>query len=328
MSRHLEYINGEWQVVDESTGEVKGKKVIPGKTKEPRKEYKEEEQLYCSKIYLSNFTFDDTNSRVYPCNIIAGLDLNTVTFAPVTIFYGGNGSGKSTILNIISEKLGILNKTNGNTNAYFADYVEKCGFEIFTDAVVPDDATFIRSEDIMEAIMKKRRRYDALKKMALAQEKYLPDVDGKIKGITNRFLNHQEAISASERFFLSRCSAAGTMQFADEVADTFLSNGEVAMENYHETIMPDTLYFLDEPETSLSPKFQKELAEMITIFSKGLRTQFIIATYSPFFLSIEGARIYDLDSMPARVKNWWELENMQEYFILFESNRDKFQPHL
>ena len=55
-----------------------------------------------------------------------------------------------------------------------------------------------------------------------------------------------------------------------------------------------------------------------------MRAQFIIATHSPFFLSLEGARIYDLDSRPVAIKQWYELANIRAYFELFDLNREKF----
>jgi hypothetical protein len=42
-------------------------------------------------------------------------------------------------------------------------------------------------------------------------------------------------------------------------------------------------------------------------------------------LSIEGARIYDLDGRPARIREWYELENMRTYYELFKKNADKFE---
>ena len=52
--------------------------------------------------------------------------LEMIEFAPITIFYGSNGSGKSTLLNIIASKIGINNKTLGNTSEYFDGFVRKC----------------------------------------------------------------------------------------------------------------------------------------------------------------------------------------------------------
>ena len=53
--------------------------------------------------------------------------------------------------------------------------------------------------------------------------------------------------------------------------------------------------------------------------------QFIIATHSPFLLSMDGARIYDLDASPADIKNWWELENTRIYFDFFKRYEKLFR---
>lgn len=51
----------------------------------------------------------------------------------------------------------------------------------------------------------------------------------------------------------------------------------------------------------------------------------IIATHSPYFLSIPNAKIYDLDSNPAKVSKWWELDNMQSYYQLFMKYGQEFE---
>ena len=45
--------------------------------------------------------------NVYPFSLLAHR-LTCLDFEPITILYGGNGSGKSTILNVISNKLQLL----------------------------------------------------------------------------------------------------------------------------------------------------------------------------------------------------------------------------
>lgn len=52
--------------------------------------------------------------------------------------------------------------------------------------------------------------------------------------------------------------------------------------------------------------------------------QLIIATHSPFILSIPGAKIYDLDETPVDIKKWWELENVKVYYDFFYKNRKLF----
>ncbi len=73
-------------------------------------------------IYLHDFTFHSNAEEAmfcqaehrtcfesyYPLKLFPQKGLNRVDFEPVTIFYGGNGSGKSTILNIIAARLNVL----------------------------------------------------------------------------------------------------------------------------------------------------------------------------------------------------------------------------
>lgn len=74
------------------------------------------------------------------------------------------------------------------------------------------------------------------------------------------------------------------------------SNGQTALEFFDKELREDRLYLLDEPENSLSPKFQIELIQLISELSRFFKCQFVIATHSPFLLSIPNAKIYDLDS--------------------------------
>ena len=104
-----------------------------------------------------------------------------------------------------------------------------------------------------------------------------------------------------------------------------LSNGETAFEFFIESINDDSLVLLDEPENSLSAKWQMELVKYITGAVRAFRCQFIIATHSPFILSIPGAKIYNLDSMPIGVGRWYDLENIRSYYQLFKDNESLFK---
>ncbi len=103
------------------------------------------------------------------------------------------------------------------------------------------------------------------------------------------------------------------------------SNGQTALEFFDKELKEDSLYLLDEPENSLSPKFQIELIQLISELSRFFKCQFIIATHSPFLLSIPNAKIYDLDSIPVVTKKWYELENMKIYYNFFKENKNKFE---
>ena len=77
---------------------------------------------------------------------------------------------------------------------------------------------------------------------------------------------------------------------------------------------------LDEPENSLAPKFQIDLLKLIVEASRYCDCQFVIATHSPFLLSIPGAKIYNLDLDPVEQCNWYELENVRIYYEFFKNN--------
>lgn len=55
------------------------------------------------------------------------------------------------------------------------------------------------------------------------------------------------------------------------------------------------------------------------------RCQLVIATHSPFLLSLSGAKVYDLDAEPIQACEWYKLKNMRSYFELFERNRALFE---
>ena len=67
--------------------------------------------------------------------------------------------------------------------------------------------------------------------------------------------------------------------------------------------------------------------ELIKILEESVRyldCQLVIATHSPLLLSMEGAKIYDLDSTPVDIKKWYELENVKIYFEHFYKNKNLF----
>lgn len=102
------------------------------------------------------------------------------------------------------------------------------------------------------------------------------------------------------------------------------SNGESAFLYFTDKIRENGLYLLDEPENSLSPDKQQELLEFLGNSARFFGCQFIIATHSPFLLSIRGAKIYDLDEEPVDVKKWTQLENVRKYYDFFKKHEAEF----
>ena len=102
------------------------------------------------------------------------------------------------------------------------------------------------------------------------------------------------------------------------------SNGESAFLYFSEKIQENGLYLLDEPENSLSPERQQDLVKFLEDSVRFFGCQFVIATHSPFLLSMRGAKIYDLDEEVVDVKRWTELSNVRAYFEFFKKHGEEF----
>ena len=57
-------------------------------------------------------------TSLYPFYSLINTGLVRLDFEPLTILYGGNGSGKTTALNVIAEKLGILRSAPFNRSNF------------------------------------------------------------------------------------------------------------------------------------------------------------------------------------------------------------------
>lgn len=95
------------------------------------------------------------------------------------------------------------------------------------------------------------------------------------------------------------------------------SHGQSLMSYFKSRYTKRGLYFLDEPETALSPKTQIELVDLITEQSRAGHAQFVIATHSPILLSIEDADIYNFNDVPISRINYTDTEHYQVYRDFF-----------
>lgn len=75
------------------------------------------------------------------------------------------------------------------------------------------------------------------------------------------------------------------------------SHGQSLMSYFKSRYSIKGLYFLDEPETALSPSSLIKLLNLLIEISRQGHAQFIIATHSPLLLACPGSRIYSFDSL-------------------------------
>ena len=119
-------------------------------------------------IYLSEFYFPSQNSEAnylaesprakmtcydsfYPFGLFAGRGLKALDLADVTILYGGNGSGKTTALNVMADALRLQRGAQYNRSDFFPDYVSLCQFH--TLHAIPAGSLILTSDDVFDYML-------------------------------------------------------------------------------------------------------------------------------------------------------------------------------
>ena len=283
-------------------------------------------------LFLSQFKFPDIEEEYdflmglkktcydsfYPFQILSKNRLRILDFEPITILYGGNGSGKTTTLNIIAEKLKLNRTTLFNRTNFFENYTDMCEYDL--EKELSEDSRIITSDDVFDFMLNLRSMNEGINhkreelfdeylnaKYSKFQMKSLDDYDQLMKVNMARSKTQSKYI---------RKNLIGNMREH--------SNGESAFIYFADKIKEDGLYLLDEPENSLSPEKQQELVAFLEDSARFFGCQFVIATHSPFILALKGAKIYDMSEEPVDVKRWTELPNVREYFQFFKKHENEF----
>ncbi|MFD2700606.1 AAA family ATPase [Paenibacillus shunpengii] len=283
-------------------------------------------------IYLHTFSFPNDDMEFdffmnikrtcydsfYPFKILSKNGLQVIDFEPVTILYGGNGSGKSTALNVIAEKTGIQRDSIYNKSNFYPDYVRMC--EMHTRDDIPDNSRIITSDDVFDFMLNIRNLNEGIdhKREELFDE-YL---DAKYSQFQMRSMEDYEQLKKMNTARSKTQSRYVRSTLMDNVRE--YSNGESAFRYFTEKIGENGLYILDEPENSLSPQRQLDLLKFIEDSARFFGCQFIISTHSPFLLSMKGAKIYNLDENPVKVRHWTELDHVRTYYEFFKKNENAF----
>lgn len=294
-------------------------------------------------IYLMNFQMptredeenyfsDKDNIKVkktcyttyYPFQLFHDRELPEFFFSDITIFCGNNGSGKSSILNIIAEKLALERSTPFNRSDFFEDYVGMCDYQL--DRAIPPESKIITSDGVFEKVLDIRRINDG--------------IDSKRSDLIREYIAENSPYAAPNRLGglddYERWKRVRDMRNKNRSQSRFLkenlmrniqerSNGESALSYFVDSIQENALYLLDEPENSLSPQNQLQLKHFIEDSVRNYGCQFVISTHSPFLLSLKGAHIYNIDETPPAEQKWTELACVKVYHDFFVEQNDKFQ---
>lgn len=253
---------------------------------------------------------------IFPQRVERGGALELKFSTPITILYGNNGSGKTTILNLIAEYISASRHSAFNKSGLFYNYLKLCNAELQNRC---NKKLVITSDDVFEYLLKERRKFDVFNE---ARDKYRENI------LQERARYERERVSInfedpdSIDAFKRRCQVLKNSNSKLIVEKMGIdkkgqSNGETAVDFFTDQIQSRGLYLIDEPENSLSPKMQQALSDFFKVMTDELGCQFIIASHSPFFIGIEDATVYNLDADTIQPCDWKELESIQVYKDFF-----------
>jgi predicted ATPase len=223
----------------------------------------------------------DRGDTGFPFELPIVRSLRTLRFeAPVTLFVGENGSGKSTVLEALAIAARAI--TAGSTEA--ADDPTLDGVRRLARAMTLTWATrthrgfYLRAEDFFGYAKR-------LATMRAELEVELAAVDEEYNDRPG--LAHELARTPFLRELGELRRRYG------EGLDT-QSHGESFLRFFGERLVPNGTYFLDEPEAPLSPARQLSFLALLKelVAADG---QAIIATHSPILLAFPGAVILSFD---------------------------------
>ncbi len=284
-------------------------------------------------IYLQSVLFPDADAEVdvilgekrscydsfYPFKILSRHHFSRIDFEPVTILYGGNGSGKSTALNVIAEKLGLKRDSICNKSNFFPQYLKLC--EVNMRGKIPPNSCIVTSDDVFDYMLNIRTLNDGID--VRREELFSEYLETKYAHFQMKSMADYEQLKRNNLAKSNTQSQFVRKELMDNVRE--YSNGESAFHYFAEKIEENGLYLLDEPENSLSPARQQELVRFLEDSARFFGCQFVISTHSPFLLAMKQAKIYDLDEDPVDVKRWTQLENVRVYYEFFQKHREAFE---
>lgn len=266
----------------------------------------------------------------YPFHVLSSRGLFEVVFSDITLITGGNGTGKSTLINIIAQKLKLRRQTPFNRTVHFDTYLHRChitrsDISLQMPFDISEYGRIITSDEVFDNMLDQRLKneeIDEKRRVMLEEIERLQNMDFP----RNIDMEDPESIEAySKQVEVKRKTKSRYIK--DHLGFNILekSNGENAFKYFTDAIKPQGLYLLDEPENSLSAERQIDLVDFIESMTRFEHCQFIISTHSPFLMSMEGAKLYNLDVYPAAVMPWTEVAAVRIYLNFFQAHIEEFQ---
>lgn len=259
-------------------------------------------------MHIEKIIINSHQLTVYPFNLeLFKRPFELDSSAPVVVFLGENGSGKSSLLKLIQAKLSLVEisiplqdqkKTLNHSPLELKKRIGRISGYFF------ESISFINYINYMQ------KEIEASKKMIEAVELEYKDKSDYAKMMAKS--PYQKTIYELERLYENDLSTQ--------------SHGESYLDFFKSRMRDNQFYLLDEPETPLSTQNQLVLTAMImSQIKKGC--QFMIATHSPILAAIPNAIIYEIkDNQFVKV----DYEDVESINLLkqFLNHKEQFLRHL
>jgi predicted ATPase len=230
----------------------------------------------------------------FPWSLPLVRDLEDVEFAaPVTFLVGENGSGKSTLLEGIAAGMEAVAAGSHDLKR---------------------DPSLQAARDFAAGFIFARRRHARIRLFLRAEDVFgytgrLGSEMAELGEIERELAKLPEGPGRDRATGLARGQRAALAHRYGANPDA-RSHGETFLALLRTRLVPNGLYFLDEPETPLSPS---RVLALLALLHDAVRrgSQFIIATHSPILLALPGATILQARDGALRAAAWDDLEHVR-----------------
>lgn len=260
--------------------------------------------------YLAKLNINTGRQHPFPYDIPSvrfakDIDLS----APVTMFIGDNGMGKSTVLELLAFRLQLPHMDGtGYGKRGFAAARTLVPFLELEFALQRTVGFFFRAEDFG----------DLLNSVDRQDQRLHAQLDELHNTVPEHIL---QDMKDSANYQLHRVRR----DYGQELQG--FSHGEAYLHIIQQQVRSPGIYLLDEPEAALSPARQLSLIHFMLEHLRTHRSQFIIATHSPILMAFPQARLYEISPEGMEQK---ALEALEHFTITkdFLNDPERYLRHL
>ncbi|MBU0996701.1 MAG: hypothetical protein KKE16_01525 [Firmicutes bacterium] len=225
---------------------------------------------------------------------------------PVLILVGDNGTGKSSLMKTVQQKLGL--------------------YEIEMNDFIKKDKIDVTSVNVSYHLSKPKGFFFESSKFItyleyINKEKTLAEEE--LKRVEKEYRNSSDFAQQMASTPFKRTIGELNGMYKHDLSKS--SHGESYLDFFTSRLRPGQLYLLDEPETPLSVQNQLTLLALIL---DGVKQdcQFIIATHSPILSAIPHAQIIEIKNQQLIEIKYEEIESIQ-LLKQFINHKDQFLKH-